>query len=442
MINLSFELTFPKFAIDPFLIELSPGIHGIYGESGTGKSDFLSLIELKENSTKSSQFKLTNLSNHHYSSFRIRQNPDHQIVGRTLSGELTFNGECNGKSQDELKEIVNDGMTKIPNHLDKTINPGFLSGGEKEILNIITSLNLDIDILLIDDGLSFLSVKNKLLAIDWLRAWCQKGKVVIWATSEYNDMQHCDVGWELQSSSFKRIIESQKFQYESISLPKGKMNLTMEKMDFSYSNSRPIFQKLSINIASSRSLGLVGGNGSGKTTLAGLIFQDLEPTHGEIGLSIHGSRTQKIGYVDQFPEHIIQLNTPSELLNSLIEKSIFDHHQKITFQNRLARFGIQWESIQHEKGINLPWATLRTLSVVLLSQCHYDALILDEPTFGLGWNQRVTLRSFLREMMTKMHFIILSHDRAFVQGICDTIIDMNSLTTTTINQSIEQKTKA
>jgi ATPase subunit of ABC transporter with duplicated ATPase domains len=51
---------------------------------------------------------------------------------------------------------------------------------------------------------------------------------------------------------------------------------------------------------------------------------------------------------------------------------------------------------------------------------------LDEPTFGLGWNQRVILRSFLRESMVKIHFMIVSHDIHFIQSTCDQIIDLDA----------------
>ena len=73
---------------------------------------------------------------------------------------------------------------------------------------------------------------------------------------------------------------------------------------------------------------------------------------------------------------------------------------------------------------------LRMLLIVLLSHCKYKILILDEPTFGLGWKQRVKLRSFIKGFMTRMHFIIISHDLKFVDSICDQVIYFH-------NQNIE-----
>ena len=68
-------------------------------------------------------------------------------------------------------------------------------------------------------------------------------------------------------------------------------------------------------------------------------------------------------------------------------------------------------------------------------------LILDEPTLGLGWDQRVILRSFLRECMTKMHFVIVSHDQIFIGSICDKIIDLDTNTIKNTQVGTEEKTK-
>jgi ATPase subunit of ABC transporter with duplicated ATPase domains len=95
-----------------------------------------------------------------------------------------------------------------------------------------------------------------------------------------------------------------------------------------------------------------------------------------------------------------------------------------------------------KRGVNLPWAVLRNISVVLLAHCNFDILILDEPTFGLGWKQRVILRAFLRECMTKMHLVIVSHDKLFIQSMCDKIIDLDSKYLLETEFEYSEKTKA
>jgi len=112
-------------------------------------------------------------------------------------------------------------------------------------------------------------------------------------------------------------------------------------------------------------------------------------------------------------------------LNKLTDLKLFNPKNQSTFENDLHRFGIEWKNIKDFNGIEIPWVILRLSLVVMLSNCNFDVLILDEPSFGLGWNQRVLLRSFLKEGMISKHFIIISHDKKFAQSICDNIIDFD-----------------
>ena len=132
----------------------------------------------------------------------------------------------------------------------------------------------------------------------------------------------------------------------------------------------------------------------------------------------------------------------SEFFSELKEKEIFDIAFEQTFKNRLTRFGVQWEQIQNKGADDIPWAVLRIFLVVLLCHCRFDILILDEPTFGLGWEQKVKLRSFLRKCMSHMHFMIVSHDRKFVRSICDKIVDLDLLTLENKIIEINEKTKS
>ena len=61
-----------------------------------------------------------------------------------------------------------------------------------------------------------------------------------------------------------------------------------------------------------------------KTTFAGLCFGDLSPTSGSVDISISGKKDLNVGYLDQFPEHLILLKTTNELVTELKENQIFD----------------------------------------------------------------------------------------------------------------------
>ena len=440
MIKLEGTIHFKKFREDIQSFQFSSGINIIYGESGVGKTHFLEVVQEPLKQSKNN-FVINYLSNE-LKYYRIYQNPDHQIIASTVSKELTFAGECKLLDPDELEKIVNWGLGHLPKNIRSDANPGYLSGGEKELLNLVTAIDFDPDVLLIDDGFSFLSEKNKADSVKMLKEWVENSDgIVIWVTSLKEDLQYSERSWVLALDSFKPFKQDQKNEYLSMNIPKGDLAVKVDHLKFHYENSSNIYSDLSINEKNIRSLGIFGDNGSGKTTFAGLCFGDLKPVSGNVDLIIDGRPDLKIGYLDQFPEHLILMKTINEFFSELKEKEIFDKALEKTFKNRLTRFGIQWEQVQNKAGTDIPWVVLRIFLVVLLCHCRFDILILDEPTFGLGWRQRVRLRTFIRECMSHMHFIIVSHDKKFVRSICDKIIDLDLLASENNKIKADEKTK-
>jgi len=439
--DLQCSIHFNRFHDGKELVSFFPGVHVVYGDSGVGKSHFLNSI-VGQSSFKEHNFILKS-NGKDLKWYRIYQNPDHQIIARTVTGELAFSGECAQKPPEELRKIVQSGLEHLPDSISPDMNPGFLSGGEKELLNLVTAIEFNPDILLIDDGLSFLSLDNKLKALDWLNHWVRTSNgVVIWATSDREDLEFGDGKWILALDSFRSVKSTGKIGYEPIQLPIGTLSLEFNRVSFRYEQSREIYSEVSLLVKDARCIGLLGDNGAGKTTFAGLCFGDLKPTKGDVKLSLDGDTDIRVGYMDQFPEHLIQLNTIDQFFSGLKDKQLFDIGLENTFKNRLSRFGIQWDQVKDQKGLKLPWAVLRSILVVLLSHCRFDVLILDEPTFGLGWDQRVILRSFLRECMTNMHFMIVSHDRTFIESLCDNIVDLDTLNIEQHSIGISKKTNS
>ena len=421
------KIRFKKFNQDWKKFVFDTGIHIIYGESGVGKSSLLDGIQGKK-LKDSLNFEINISLDPALKVYRIFHNPDHQIIASTVSNEITFAGECKQLDPKELKEILERNLKFLPDHIDPMMNPGYLSGGEKELLNLITALDFDPDILLIDDGLSFLSEENKNYCLEIMKEWVERsGGIIIWVTSDIEDLCYGENSLTLSLDSLYNHIPSRKLRYEEVHLPQGAMSLNIDNLSFGYIGQRNLYNNLSLKVHNVKSLGLLGNNGTGKTTFAGLCFGDLSPTSGKVDISISGKKDLNVGYLDQFPEHLILLKTTNELVTELKENQIFDISLDKTFKKRLNRFGIQWDHIYNTKGVDLPWAVLRIFLLVLLCHCRFDVLILDEPTFGLGWDQRVKLRSFIRECMSHLHFMIVSHDKVFIRSICQQVIDLDEL---------------
>jgi len=424
VIELRFNIKFIKFRTKPVQVTFDKGIHVIYGESGSGKTAFLNHISGQEFPLQRENFSITDLE-HPGESYVICQNPDHQIIGRNLQSELAFTAECSGLDPAKIEKIVTDGLEMLPYSFDPTSNPTFLSGGEKEMLNLVTAMQTHCPVILIDDGLSFLSDSNKKEFIAALKQWSQdEQKIIVWVTSDWTDLEYSGSRWRIDLSSFIKVDSKEIQDYHQFSIAPGQLTLLAQNLVFRY-DDREVFRSFDINVRGCRCLGLLGNNGKGKTTLAGLCSGRFQPSSGQLQVTINNRTDILTGYVDQFPEHLIRFKTPAELIEIMIKNDIFDPGISTTFHNRLTRFQIVWDRVADRPGIDLPWVTLRTLIVVLMAHCRYDLLILDEPTFGLGRKQKVILRSFLKECMVTKHLFIASHDRDFVQSICDQIIDID-----------------
>lgn len=427
MHDLDFTITFDNILLNKKKITFTPGLHIIYGESGVGKTFFLkSFFEnqlcTKKNFTIESPLKFEDV-------FIISQNPDAQLVCRTVQSELAFNGECIQSTHEELDEIVEKGLNDFPGLLRKEMNPGSLSGGEKELLNIITATQLMKKVLMIDDSLSFLSEQNKIHSLSLLNNWVKENNgVIIWCTSDYNDLLfQCRSKWTLTSSSFKNNNKHDARYHNILLNPEGYLNLKIDNLSFGYENGKVIFNNLSININNARCLGLLGNNGSGKTTLAGLCFGDLKSLKGSIELKIGENSNLRIGYLDQFPENLLLLTKLVDFVEKLKKLKLLTPEKIKSIKSKLQMFHISWKKIKYLNSIEMSWIDLRVTLIVILSHCVFHVLILDEPSFGLGWNQRVLLRSFLKESMIDKHFIIVSHDKNFSNSICDKIIDFDKI---------------
>tara|TARA_Y100001970_G_scaffold59536_2_gene75747 strand:- start:1356 stop:2690 length:1335 start_codon:yes stop_codon:yes gene_type:complete len=439
MIEISGTIHFKKFKSNKQMYSFIKGINIIYGESGSGKSLLLDFLQGKDIKKKDLNFYIE-MDKCGLQTYRVYQNPDHQIIASTIGNEITFSGECIQLEPNELKNILDNGLEFLPEYINPDMNPGYLSGGEKEQLNLITALQSNREVILIDDGLSFLSDENKKDYVNTIRECAEKSNaIIIWATSLKEDLEYGDAKWEMTLNSLNQITTFIPSKYDNIIIPKGLLCLSIEGLVFKYQNSRNIFNNYSLKISNVRSLGLVGDNGSGKTTLAGLLFYDLEPSDGKVNVSVDIDYKPTIGYVDQFPENLILLKTVNEFFIDLKNNEIFDEDLDNTFKKCLKRFGIQWEQIEDKKAIDLPWALLRIFLIVLFTHCRFKILILDEPTFGLGWNQKKKLRLYLSECMRHYHMIIVSHDRDFIINTCDQVVDLDTKNYEKVNFESEKK---
>ena len=139
MIDISFVIQFPKFDALSQKVQLTRGIHIIYGESGVGKSSLARRMASFSHESDQSNYFLSRISGYD-SPMIIAQDPDSQIIAPTVARELAFNLENAGWPTEKIQHRIQIMVEKFDFTFDLERHPSTLSGGEREILNLTSAL--------------------------------------------------------------------------------------------------------------------------------------------------------------------------------------------------------------------------------------------------------------------------------------------------------------
>jgi ABC transport system ATP-binding/permease protein len=178
--------------------------------------------------------------------------------------------------------------------------------------------------------------------------------------------------------------------------------------------SRLLFQNLSLSIFSGDRIGLIGPNGSGKSTLLKILTGGENPDSGTIATK----RGLRVGYVPQsceFPDE----KPETILLKSLkLEQPAYEKERLV--QTWLSKLGFSGEEASAER-LSGGWKKRLSIAQELLSSP--DLLLLDEPTNHLDLEGILWLEKFLSKEVPS--FLLVSHDRYFLQNMVNRTIEMN-----------------
>jgi len=176
-----------------------------------------------------------------------------------------------------------------------------------------------------------------------------------------------------------------------------------------------LFQDLSIDFKSNEQLGLIGMNGSGKSTFLKLIAGAAQPDTG----TIIGKTGLRFIYLPQ--EDLLEPDqTVEQILYDSIKNSPFDEKQRHKIvQTALGKGGFEDPSMPAK---NLSGGWTKKLAITRALCCKPDLLLLDEPTNHLDINGILWLEDILKT--ARFSFIVVSHDRAFLENICLNVMEI------------------
>ena len=187
--------------------------------------------------------------------------------------------------------------------------------------------------------------------------------------------------------------------------------IRVENLTFSYPSSYDtIFDNASFQIDTDWKLGFVGRNGRGKTTLLNLFLGKYEYS-GKIISSVQ---------FDYFPYPV----PDKKRMTEDILQAVCPLAEEWELMRELASLEVNAEVLWR------PFETLSNgeqtkvlLAALFLNEGHF--LLIDEPTNHLDTNAREKVSAYLKK---KKGFILVSHDRRFLDGCVDHILSLNKNT--------------
>ncbi len=180
------------------------------------------------------------------------------------------------------------------------------------------------------------------------------------------------------------------------------------KLTFSYpSGAENIFEDVSFQIDTDWKLGLIGRNGRGKTTFLNLLLGKYEYS-GKITASVQ---------FDYFPF----LVPDKTVWTSEILEEICPEAEQWEFMRELNELEADPEILYRPfETLSNGEQTKALLAAMTLNEGHF--LLIDEPTNHLDLRGRETVAAYLKR---KKGFILVSHDRTFLDGCIDHIMSIN-----------------
>ncbi len=462
---ISLESISKSYPETPVLSEVSLGIGrrqriGVIGRNGSGKSTLLRIIAGTEepdagNIVRSTGLRVASLS----------QDPKFP-AGRSV-------GDVVGDDREAIAMADRLGLA------DSSISVADLSGGQRKRLALALALAADCDLLILDEPTNHLDVDT----IDWLEEHLlSRTSVLVLVTHDRylldrvanrvvevnHGSLHSHQGTYEQYLEARTVREEHEATVEhrrrqrlrtelvwlrrspkartskskarvsavhelmaakrppvdpelSIELPSRRIGSKVVNLDDvgKRYDDRWVLRNITLNLLPDARIGVVGDNGSGKTTLLRLIAERIAPDEGTVSM---GS-TVVPGWYGQETLPIAPDTRVIAAVRERAETTLLESGIRISAAKLLERFqfGTDAQSATLE---DLSGGERRRLELLLTLMEAPNLLLLDEPTNDLDLDTLEVLEEYLDAWPGA--FVVASHDRYFLDRVCDDIFSVES----------------
>lgn len=417
------------------------------GPSGCGKTTFLRQLAKEQGFQGREEGILVNQAE---GTAYVWQDPENQIVTDSVSYEIVFGQENAGVPVERMKRRLAEVVTAFGLEDLAERDTMDLSGGEKQILNVASSLAMNPELMILDEPTSQLDPVAARRLYDLLRQINEElGVTIVLAEQRLEDivsladqMICMDEGRIVKTGAPRKVYDSVKgtaceeffpsymklgdelltkkeariwFEnhYQSMEeIPGENMkarrkeradSISIRDLYFRYEKKgKDILKACEGRFRKGKVTCLAGGNGSGKTTLLRLLAGLLRPYHGKCGLA------DGVSYLPQNPVYLF------------LEETVKAECEKMTERGRtlVERFGLSDLTGRHPSDLSGGEKQRLALSLILGEEA--ELYLLDEPTKGMDAVAKQILGQVLHEWTERgKTLIVVSHDMEFAARYAD-----------------------
>jgi len=202
--------------------------------------------------------------------------------------------------------------------------------------------------------------------------------------------------------------KSIKFEF-SISKQPGKIILETNQLSKAFGEKK-VLQGVNLELVRGEKIAFVGQNGQGKSTLAKILVGELE-SEGTVRLG----HNVEIGFFAQ--NQATYLDGNQTVLEAAEDAATPENRTKV--RDLLGAFLFPGEAVDKKVQV-LSGGERNRLALCKLLLQPFNVLIMDEPTNHLD----IASKNVLKEALVKFQgtLILVSHDRDFLQGLCEKVV--------------------
>lgn len=376
----------------------------------------------------------------------LLQDPERQIVGSFVFGEVAFGLENLGLPRDEIIRRVDETLSYLGILHLRDRETFHLSGGEKQKIALAGVLAMQPKVLLLDEPLASLDPASAQEALQIFRRLADDGLSIMLVEHRVEDVLsihpesvlYLDDGRVAYAGGVDELM--QVVDYRRIKLPapvvmeraKGQPVeafkpalpphsdtplVSFENVGFRYVPEGPdVIKGVGFNVYQGDVIAILGHNGAGKTTLVKHALGLLKPTAGRVLLEGRDTwqtsvaqNAHTIGYVFQSPSQMLFAPTVAE------ELSFGPHNLKhpvdqIKKDVDWAIHTVHLESEMEMPPLALSFGQQKRISIAAILAMRSRILMMDEPTAGQDYWNYLSFMDGIVQMPGFDAVLFITHD--------------------------------